>query len=176
MINKNYSLIKFFTVLLLNAAMCLVTTETSAQTLDPVAVTSDPLTFSMQAPQFTANTPALPDFPILLPEQKFSPLDTLHMSAWERLWWGRRGIMRLAFKLDEQNPVNDLRQMAKVRRKMLSVHQMLGMVTVASMAVTVAGGFKAANGNSGGLHESSLPFTIGFIRPQLSWLWLHHPS
>lgn len=161
MFKHNRSIPKFFVVLLLGMIMCLVKTEGYAQMRDSAARLHDPLTLSLYAPQFAANPFALSPDPLCLPEQKFSPIDTLHMSAWEKLWWGRHGMMRLAFRLDEQNPVNDLRQMAKVRRKMLSVHQVLGMATVASMAVTIAGGYKAANGKGGGLHESSLPFTIG---------------
>lgn len=91
----------------------------------------------------------------------FSPVDTVKMSGWERIWWGRHGIMRIGFKLDKENPVNDLRQMARVRRKMLSLHQTLGLITVASMAVTVAGGLKADSGKGSGLHKASVPITIG---------------
>lgn len=161
MFENNCSVHKFFAVLLLGAVTCLIKTEGYAQLRDSAAMPNEPLTLSLHAPQFAASPFAIASDPLRLTEQKFSPVDTLQMSAWERLWWGRHGMMRLAFKLDEQNPVNDLRQMAKARRKMLSVHQVLGMATVASMAVTIAGGFKAANGKGGGLHESSLPFTIG---------------
>ncbi|MCG3120710.1 MAG: hypothetical protein ALAOOOJD_03538 [bacterium] len=160
MFSTQYSAYKFLAVLLLSAVTCFVKTESYAQIRDTTTRSNDPLTLALRTPKFVANPFPISSYSLRLPEQKFSPLDTLHMSAWERLWWGRHGVMRLAFKLDEQNPVNDLRQIAKVRRKMLNIHQVLGMATVASMAVTVTGGFKAVNGR-GGLHESSLPFTIG---------------
>lgn len=96
-------------------------------------------------------------------QTKVSPIDTLRMSPLEHVFWGRHGLMRVTglFPLDQERPVNDLRQLAKVRRKMLSTHQMLGLATVASMAVTVAGGQRAINGNGAGLHKASLPITIG---------------
>lgn len=160
MFSIQYSVYKFFAVLLLSAVTCLVKTESYAQRRDTASRPNAALRLSLHAPQLAVSPFAISSGLWRWHEQKFSPVDTLHMSAWERLWWGRQGVMRLAFKLDEQNPVNDLRQIATVRRKMLSVHQVLGLATVASMAVTVTGGFKAVNGR-GGLHESSLPFTIG---------------
>lgn len=92
-----------------------------------------------------------------------SPVDTLHMSILEKAFWSRHGLMRVTglFRLDQDNPRNDFRQLAKVRRKMLSCHQMLGLATVASMAVTVYGGQRAINGNGSGLHTASLPVAIG---------------
>lgn len=161
MFRNNFLAHKFLTVLLFSVVLCLAKMEGYAQMRDTVSRPNVSLTFSLRPTELATSPLAISSDPWRWREQKFSPVDTLHMSAWERLWWGRNGVMRLAFKLDAQNPVNDLRQIAKVRRKMLSVHQVLGMATVASMAVTVAGGFKAANGKGGGLHESSLPFTIG---------------
>lgn len=92
-----------------------------------------------------------------------SPVDTMQMSHLERLFWGRGGLMRRVglFSLDESSPRNDFRQMAKVRRRMLSLHQTLGLATIASMAVTVYGGQRAIDGHGSGLHKASLPFTIG---------------
>lgn len=92
-----------------------------------------------------------------------SPLDTLRMSAWERVWWGRRGLMRVTglFPTHPEAPVEDFRQIAHVRRRMLSLHQLAGLATVASMAVTVYGGQRAIDGHGSGLHEASLPVTIG---------------
>lgn len=92
-----------------------------------------------------------------------SPLDTLHMSPLEHVFWGRHGFFRGVglFKTDQEHPVNDLRHIAKIRRTMLSWHQRLGLITVASMATTVIGGQLAISGHGSGLHKASLPFTIG---------------
>jgi len=92
-----------------------------------------------------------------------SPLDTLHMSPLEKIFWGRRGLFRATglFKTDQEMPANDLRSISKLRRKMLKYHQALGLVTVASMAVTVIGGERAYDGKGSSLHTTSLPFTIG---------------
>lgn len=93
----------------------------------------------------------------------FSPVDTLHMSILERLFWSRNGLMRVTglFKLDPETPVNDLRQIARVRRKMLSWHQGLGLATVGAMAATVISGQRAAEGRGSGFHKASIPFTAG---------------
>ncbi|MCC7264497.1 MAG: hypothetical protein IT369_18450 [Candidatus Latescibacteria bacterium] len=92
-----------------------------------------------------------------------SPVDTMKLSLLERAFWGRHGLMRTThlFRLDEQNPRNDFRQMAHARRKMLSTHQMMGLATAISMAVTVYGGQHALNTGDSSLHKASLPFTIG---------------
>lgn len=92
-----------------------------------------------------------------------SPLDTLHMSLLEKGFWGRRGLFRSLgiFKTDHEKPVNDLRRIVKIRRKMLSLHQTLGLVTVASMATTVIAGQAAFNGGNGNVHTTAVSFTIG---------------
>lgn len=112
------------------------------------------------APAQAAPGPTLTGVPAA---RAISPVDTMQLSLLERAFWGRHGLMRTThlFRLDEQNPRNDFRQMAHVRRKMLSTHQMLGLATAASMAVTVYGGQRAIDGHSSSLHKASLPFTIG---------------
>lgn len=92
-----------------------------------------------------------------------SPLDTLQMSRWERLLWGRRGLTRRLglFPTHPDAPTDDLRQIAHVRRRMLGLHQTLGLVTVASMAATVIGGQIAVSGGGSGFHRATLPVTIG---------------
>jgi len=108
-------------------------------------------------------SPALPADLDVLSDTTRSPLDTLAMSPWERVWWGRRGVMRRTglFPTHPDAPLDDLRQVAQVRRRMLRWHQTLGLATVASMGVTVAGGVAAALDAGEGLHEASLPVTIG---------------
>jgi hypothetical protein len=114
---------------------------------------------------FEANALSLPDS-----TRKISPVDTMHMSLLERTFWGRHGLMRLTHiaSLDPNNPVNDFRQMAKARRKMLTWHQALGLATIASMTVTVIGGIqdysrppRQKGQPYSSLHRASLPFTIG---------------
>jgi hypothetical protein len=94
------------------------------------------------------------------------------MSILERSFWGRHGLMRLTHlaSLDPEKPVNDFRQMAKIRRKMLTWHQALGLATIASMTVTVIGGLQdlkrppripGQGQRYSSLHRASLPFTIG---------------
>ncbi|GEM_PF-5821700 len=92
-----------------------------------------------------------------------SPLDTLHMSLLEKGFWGRHGLFRSLgiFKTDRDKPVNDLRRIVKIRRKMLSLHQALGLVTVASMATTVVAGQLAFNGGEGDFHTSAVSLTVG---------------
>ncbi|WP_457653396.1 hypothetical protein [Rhodocaloribacter sp.] len=92
-----------------------------------------------------------------------SPLDTLHMSLLEKGFWGRHGLFRSLgiFKTDREKPVNDLRRIVKIRRKMLSLHQTLGLVTVASMATTVVAGQLAFNGGEGDFHTSFVSLTVG---------------
>ncbi len=91
-----------------------------------------------------------------------SPVDTLSMSPLEKIFWSRHGLMRVTglFRLDDDNPTNDLRQIARTRRRMLSLHQALGLGTAAAMVVTVVGGELALDGKPG-LHKASLPITIG---------------
>lgn len=96
-------------------------------------------------------------------ENPRSPIDTLHMSAWEKVFWSRKGLTRQLglFPLHPDAPVNDLRQIVQVRRRMLSWHQALGLATVASMATTVIAGQRAYSGHGHEFHEATLPFTIG---------------
>ncbi len=107
-----------------------------------------------------------------------SPLDTLRMSPWERLWWGRGGVMRLTglFPTHPDVPMNDLRQVAQVRRKMLRWHQTLGLVTVASMATTVVGGQLAASGRGASFHKTTLPLTIGLYSTTAALALLSPPK
>lgn len=92
-----------------------------------------------------------------------SPVDTLRMSLWEGLFWKRHGLMRVTglFPLDKDNSTNDLRQMAKTRRRMLSWHQKLGLLTMGSMALTLVSGQMALCGNNPGFHKTSVRITIG---------------
>ncbi len=107
------------------------------------------------------NAPALD--PDVLADSTVSPLDTLQMSRWERVFWGRRGLTRRLglFPTHPDEPTDDLRQIAHVRRRMLGLHQTLGLVTVASMAATVIGGQIAVSGGGSGFHKATLPVTIG---------------
>jgi hypothetical protein len=155
MISQRAFAIKYLSVTVLLIMSHLATTRVDAQMSNPFAsaITLSPL--SLQAPMHDEShfQPAFDQ------DHRFSPVDTLKMSPWERIWWGRHGVMRLGFRLDEKNPVNDLRQMAKVRRKMLGLHQAMGLATIVSMGVTVTGGFRAAAGKGNGLHNTSLPIT-----------------
>lgn len=92
-----------------------------------------------------------------------SPIDTLHKSPVEMVFWGKNGFYRLTgiFHTDPDNPTNDLRNLARWRRTMLSLHQTLGLITVASMTATVVGGQFAIDGRGSTVHKVSLPFTIG---------------
>lgn len=101
--------------------------------------------------------------PSTLSRRTFSPVDTLRMSPLERLFWKRHGLMRLTglFSLDKDNPTNDLRQIAKTRRRMLSWHQKLGLLTIGSMAVTLISGQRALSGHNPGFHKTSVRITIG---------------
>ncbi len=93
----------------------------------------------------------------------WSPIDTLRMSPWERIFWSRGGLMRRAglFPLDAGRPVNDLRQVVRVRRRMLSLHQVLGLATVGVMGATVVAGQIAYSGHGSGLHKTLIPITTG---------------
>ena len=114
----------------------------------------------------------------LLADTTLSPLDTLHMSLWERAFWGRHGLARVGglFPTHPDNPTDDLRQIAHVRRRMLGLHQTLGLVTVASMAATVVGGQIAASGGSSGFHEATLPVTIGLYSTTAALALLSPPK
>lgn len=92
-----------------------------------------------------------------------SPIDTLHMSLLERVFWSRHGLLRVTgvFRTDPDQPVNDLRRLAHVRRRMLSLHQILGLTTVASMTATVIAGQRALDGHGGGFHKATIPITVG---------------
>jgi hypothetical protein len=85
------------------------------------------------------------------------------MSLWERAWWGSGGIMRRTglFPIHPGDPAADFRQIATTRRRMLSLHQVLGFATVASLTATVVGGQIALDSGSSTLHKASLPVTIG---------------
>lgn len=112
------------------------------------------------------------------PKLNISPVDTMQMSFWEKMNWGRHGLFRTfgIFRLDKEHPLNDFRQMARVRRKMLSLHQTLGLLTWLSMAVTVYGGQRAIDGHSSSLHTSSLPFTIGLYTATASMALFSPPK
>ncbi len=89
-------------------------------------------------------------------------LDSLHMSPWERVWWGRKGLFRLSGLFPTHaDPADDFRQIAGVRRWMLSKHQILGLATVAAMAGTVIGGQLAISGHDSKFHTTIAPITIG---------------
>ncbi len=107
-----------------------------------------------------------------------SPLDTLRMSRWERVFWGRHGLARVTglFPTHPDKPVDDLRQIATTRRKMLGLHQTLGLVTVASMAATVVGGQIAINTGNSGFHKATLPVTIGLYSTTAALALLSPPK
>lgn len=101
--------------------------------------------------------------PDALPTVSGSPIDTLDMSLLEKAFWSRHGLFRAThlFNTHPDDPVSDLRRIARIRRKMLSWHQVLGLATVASMTATVIGGQRAIEGKGSRLHTASLPVTIG---------------
>ena len=105
-------------------------------------------------------------------------LDSLGMSAWERLLWGRRGAMRLTglFPTHPDRPGADVRQVSRVRRKMLFVHQVVGLASVASMAATVASGQRAISGGGSDLHRGTLPLTIGLYTTGAALAFLSPPA
>lgn len=107
-----------------------------------------------------------------------SPLDTLSMSVWERAWWGRHGMMRQVglFPTHPDEPLDDLRQIATVRRRMLTWHQTLGLATVASMGATVIGGQIAASTGNHEFHEATLPVTIGLYSTTAALALLSPPK
>ena len=107
-----------------------------------------------------------------------SPLDTLRMSRWERVWWGRGGLMRQVglFPTHPDQPLDDLRQVAQVRRKMLKWHQTLGLVTVASMGTTVVAGQLAASGHGRGSTKRRSPSRSGCIPRPLRSRYSLRPS
>lgn len=108
---------------------------------------------------------AVPLDSTLYPVAEEAPLtlDSLRMSPWERLWWGRRGAFRLTglFPTHPDDPTADLRQIASVRRRLLSTHQIAGLVTVGSMAATVVGGQVAFSTGNSDFHKTIVPITIG---------------
>ena len=114
----------------------------------------------------------------VLADTVVSPLDTLRMSRWERVWWGRSGLMRQVglFPTHPDQPLDDLRQVAQVRRKMLKWHQTLGLVTVASMGTTVVAGQLAASGHGSGFHQATLPITIGLYTTTATLALLSPPK
>lgn len=136
------------------------TTADSTDVLPTVLPSPTVLPAGLASPALPVTRPSDLD---ALADTTRSPLDTLAMSPWERVWWGRRGVMRQTglFPTHPDEPLDDLRQVAQVRRRMLRWHQTLGLATVASMGVTVAGGVAAALDAGEGLHEASLPVTIG---------------
>ena len=101
--------------------------------------------------------------PVAFADTTVSPLDTLDMSRWERVFWGRRGLARVTglFPTHPETPTDDLRQIAHVRRRMLGLYQTLGLVTVASMTATAISGQVAVSGGSSSFHKASIPVTIG---------------
>jgi len=107
-----------------------------------------------------------------------SPLDTLSMSPWERIFWGRHGLARVTglFPTHPETPTDDLRQIATVRRRMLGLHQTLGLVTVASMAATVVGGQVAVSTGHSGFHKATLPVTIGLYSTTAALALLSPPK
>ncbi len=104
-------------------------------------------------------------------------LDSLHMSPWERLLWGRRGAMRRTglFPTHPERPGADVRALARLRRRMLFAHQAIGLASVASMAVTVAGGQRAISGGSADVHRGSIPVTIGLYSAGAALAFLSPP-
>ena len=90
-------------------------------------------------------------------------LDSLHMSPWERVWWGRRGAFRRVglFPTHPDDPTADIRQVATVRRRMLAAHQLIGLAAVGSMALTVISGQTAYSTGDSGFHRATHPVTIG---------------
>jgi hypothetical protein len=90
-------------------------------------------------------------------------LDSLRMSVWERLWWGRRGVFRRAriFPTHPDDHSADFRQIAAVRRRMLEVHGLLGLATVGMMTAHVVAGQVAIGGGDARVHRTLAPVTIG---------------
>ncbi len=111
-------------------------------------------------------------------DSTLSPLDTLDMSLWERTFWGRHGLARVTglFPTHPDEPTDDLRQIAAVRRRMLGLHQTLGLATVASMAATVVGGQIAVSTGNSGFHEATLPVTIGLYSTTAALALLSPPK
>lgn len=128
-----------------------------------VVLTGPMLTAWMLHPNLDASLEAGLTVPIDTLPPGVSPIDTLRKSPLEKVFWGRHGLYRVTglFKTDPDHPVNDIRRMIKVRRKMLSIHQIMGLATMASMTATVVGGQLAIDGRGSGLHKGSLPVTIG---------------
>lgn len=125
-----------------------------------------------------ADSMLVPDRRLAFADSVVSPLDTLDMSLWERTWWGRGGVFRRVglFPTHSDEPTDDLRQIAHVRRTMLRWHQTLGLVTVASMGATVVGGQIAASTGNKGFHEATLPVTIGLYSTTAALALLSPPK
>ncbi len=105
-------------------------------------------------------------------------LDSLDMSTWERLLWGRRGAMRVTglFPTHPDRPGADVRQVSQVRRRMLYLHQVVGLASVASMVATVATGQRAISGGSADPHRGTLPVTIGLYSAGAALAFLSPPA
>ncbi|MDB5106028.1 MAG: hypothetical protein JWP91_3717 [Fibrobacteres bacterium] len=83
------------------------------------------------------------------------------MSPGEKIMWGKRGLMRItgAFPLTEESREREL----GLRRTMLTVHQVAGFATLASMIATVTYGQLTLNGHTslGETHQTLAAITIG---------------
>lgn len=92
------------------------------------------------------------------------------MGPGERLMWGEHGLMRLigAFPLTEDSREREIR----LRRTMLTAHEVGGFLTLASMIATVTFGQMTLNGREdlGETHETLAGVTIGsyFLTAALS--------
>ena len=117
-----------------------------------------------EAPMPEAPEEAFEGMRLALPDTVEGPtLDSLRMSVWERLWWGRHGLFRLTrlFPTHPDDPAADFRQIADVRRRMLSAHQLLGLATVGVMTAHVVAGQVAISTGNTKVHRTLAPITIG---------------
>lgn len=82
------------------------------------------------------------------------PLLPDHFLFTQRLLWGQKGLMRNfnSFQLSPEERQNEL----KIRRTMLTTHQVLGFATLGAMVAQGIVGAKLYNGNDGlkGTHEA----------------------
>lgn len=156
----------------------------SAQTPDSTSAPPDSAVAFPSLADLAADTLAAPDAP--LPDAAFADaafadapltLDSLRMSAWERVWWGRRGVFRRTglFPTHPGDPTADVRQIATVRRRMLGAHQLVGLATVGAMALTVVGGQIAYSTGDSGFHRATLPVTIGLYSTGAALAFLSPP-